>query len=306
MRVSSRTRAPKMAQHETVGLVSDDGVELLADLYRAAQGSTRRAAIVVVHGGAWRHGDKGENPASNRWLAANGFLVLDIRYRLAPVADWRVPVADVGRAVMWLGANADALGIEPTRVALLGRSAGAHLALLAAYMAREHGPPVTAGGKDTAGDALPAGVVAFYSPTDLALLRQARHEDVRLGLRALVGNDPEGYHLAAPLSHVRPGLPPTLLIHGTWDSVVLPAHSRRLARALREQQVRVELLEVPFARHAFDLVEHSLQTLLAHQAVAAFLDEHLQAPDLVTPSSDETQRSIRAARAGRRSPRASL
>jgi acetyl esterase/lipase len=264
----------------TVSVVADDGLALLADLYRPPTDSSRRAAIVVVHGGAWRHGDKGENPASNRWLAERGYTVLDIRYRLAPVADWRIPVADVWAALAWLRANAAALDVEPTRIALLGRSAGGHLALLAAYMDQQDAPP--------------AAVIAFYAPTDLGLLRRARHEDVRLGLHALVGTDPDGYRRASPLSYASRNVPPTLLIQGTWDNAVVPEHSRRLARELGRQGANVTLLEVPFARHAFDVVPNGLPTRLAHQAIGAFLEREL------TPEIDGTRRSNRAERPARR------
>ena len=59
----------------------------------------RGVPIVVVHGGAWWHGEKGENAYASQWLAARGNVVLDIQYHLAPVADWRSPVADVRHAV---------------------------------------------------------------------------------------------------------------------------------------------------------------------------------------------------------------
>src|SRR5258705_13188266 len=119
-----------------------------------------RGAIVVVHGGAWRHGDKGENPWSNQWLVERGYLVLDIQYTLAPVADWRVPVKDVQCAVAWLRVHAAELNVDPERVTLLGRSAGGHLALLAAYLPDEANPCAAPGGA-------PEAVIAFYAPTDL-------------------------------------------------------------------------------------------------------------------------------------------
>src|SRR6202022_3108945 len=99
-----------------------------------------------------------ENPTWNRWLAERGYLVLDIQYRLAPAAGWREAVGDIGRATTWLRANADDLGVDPGRIALLGRSAGGHLALLAAFTA------------DASDQQPPCCVIAFYAPSDLTRL----------------------------------------------------------------------------------------------------------------------------------------
>jgi acetyl esterase/lipase len=266
------------SEPELVSLNSrDNGWRIEADLYRpSSRGAlTERGAIVVVHGGAWQHGDKGENRGSNQWLVERGYLVLDIRYTLAPVADWRVPVRDVRCAVAWLRAHAAELGIDPERVTLLGRSAGGHLALLAAYM------PEGAIGPCGASGGAPWAVIAFYPPIDL-LQAYAEDDEVREGLRALLGAEPgtgdRAYRSASPLAYVSGLAPPTLLIHGTWDHAVPLEHSRRLAASLAASGASVRLVEVPFARHAFDIVPDGLQTLLAHEAIAAFLEGRLAGP----------------------------
>jgi len=266
------------SEHEAVTLASsDDPWRIEADLYRPSPRGelTQRGAILVVHGGAWQHGDKGENRWSNQWLVERGYLVLDIRYTLAPVADWRVPVRDVRCAVAWLRAHAAELGIDPERVTLLGRSAGGHLALLAAYM------PDDAPGSCAASGGAPWAVIAFYPPIDL-LQAYAEDDDVREGLHALLGAEPrtddQTYRSASPLAYVSSLAPPTLLIHGTWDHAVPLEHSRRLAATLAASGAPVRLVEVPFARHAFDIIPDGLQTLLAHEAIAAFLEGRLAVP----------------------------
>ena len=283
----AQPRASIDQQPDGVSVLASDGARLEADLYRPRAGSSRtsgrgrgprgrlaarrqrrESSVQSVAGGARLYRAGHSRTGWRRWLTG--------AYRSRMCA----------AALAWLRANAAALGIEPTRIALLGRSAGGHLALLAAYMAQTDDPP--------------AAVIAFYAPTDLLLLKLARHEDVRLGVHALVGMDPDGYRRASPLSYVSSTVPPTLLIHGTWDDAVLPEHSRRLARELTRHGAEVTVLEVPFARHAFDVVANGLPTLLAHQAIYAFLEREL------TPESDGTRRSIRAARPARRLPRASL
>ena len=256
---------------ERVTFAAGESWRLDADLYRPVPPISRgrlTPAVVVVHGGAWQRGDKGENPMWNRWLTERGYLVLDIQYRLAPGAGWREAVQDIRGAIAWLRARADDLGADPNRIALLGRSAGGHLALLAAY-ANDHEPDQPD----------PSCVVAFYAPTDVRRLyveaRRTSANDLRAGLRATLGVAPftgeEAYRLASPLARLHPRVPPTLLVHGAWDSVVPPDHSLRLASALEHVGVPSRFVCVPFARHAFDLVPYGPATMLAREAVFAFL-----------------------------------
>jgi dipeptidyl aminopeptidase/acylaminoacyl peptidase len=99
------------------------------------------------------------------------------------------------------------------------------------------------------------------------------------GLRALLGTEPgtdaQIYRAASPLERVSAHVRPTLLIHGTWDEPVPVDHSRRLAAALAAHGAQVQLVEVPFARHAFDIVPDGVHTLLAHEAITAFLEGRL-------------------------------
>lgn len=256
---------------EVVTFASGVGWQLDADLYRPPKASPPVQpvpSVIVVHGGAWRWGDKSDNPQWNQWLARRGYLVLDIQYRLAPAADWRTAVGDIRCAVQWLRTHAAELGADPERVAILGRSAGGHLALLAAYATDEaaYAPPVWC-------------VIAMYAPVHLRRLYadacRTQAHDVREGLCAVLGSTPstggEAYRLASPLERVSPDVPPTLLIHGTWDTTVRPEHSAMLAQKLKKEGVVVQLVRVPFARHAFDLVADGLGTQLAQAAVAGFL-----------------------------------
>jgi acetyl esterase/lipase len=259
---------------EVVTFRSGDGWHLDADLYRppAARSSSTVPAIVVVHGGAWQCGDKGENVAWSRWLASRGYLVLDIQYRLAPHASWRDAVGDIRSALDWLRAHASELNLDGDRVVLLGRSAGGHLALLTAY-----------------GDIFleerrsPAAVVALYPATDLARLYADAHGtsagDVRQGLLALLGAAPSAipdiYAAASPLQLVQPGVPPTLLIHGASDELVPFEQSQLLGHSLEQQGLAVQVLRVPNARHAFDLVSDSPAEQLARSVVLDFLEKRL-------------------------------
>lgn len=200
--------------------------------------------IVYLHGGGWRRGSRRYVlPALGEFyprLAAEGFAVVAVDYRLSGEARFPAPLEDVRAAVEWVRDSGPSWGLDRNRVFLWGESAGAHLALLAAL-----------GGCDV------SGVVAWFPPTDL------------LGLpadRAAAGGEPDdsretellGAHphatpdlarAASPLTFAHPDAPPILLLHGVDDDMVPAAQSIRLAEALTAVGARPELDLVPGARH---------------------------------------------------------
>ena len=229
-----------------------------ADVYAPEDGGPRRPAMLVIHGGAWTGGDKGENKAWSRWLASRGCVVVDMQYRLAPAANWQESVADIELGLAWVREHAADLRVDPDRVSLLGRSAGGHLALLAAY---------------TTAARPPHRVVALYAPSDLARL-YARSRHLCAPLEALArgapSDVPDAYRLASPIVRAHSGAPPTLLIHGARDDAVPSDHSRQLAHRLDRLGVPRQYLEVPYGRHAFDIDAAGLASQVALEAVSRF------------------------------------
>ncbi|HEV7902534.1 MAG TPA: alpha/beta hydrolase, partial [Pyrinomonadaceae bacterium] len=117
---------------------SVEGQTLKLDVYLSRIRQEKLSpAIVVVHGGSWSAGERGDYPQWNEWLAGQGYAVFDIDYRIAPQPNWRTATGDVKCAISWVKANALRYEVDATRIALLGRSAGGHLALLAAYSTGE-------------------------------------------------------------------------------------------------------------------------------------------------------------------------
>ena len=105
-----------------------DGKELTLDLYRAASGNPA-PGVIVIHGGAWRSGDSKELPDLNSYLAGKGYVVAALTYRLAPQSRYPAPISDIQSAISYLRDHASEFGLDPTRLILLGGSAGANLAL---------------------------------------------------------------------------------------------------------------------------------------------------------------------------------
>lgn len=183
------------------------------------------ATVVYLHGGGWRRGSRRRPvvPGCFERLVAEGFAVATVDYRLSGEATFPAPLEDVLVALDHLRRPAF----------LLGESAGAHLALLAALT----------------GSSPVLGVVAWFPPTDL-LAMPAGPTSREAGLLGAAPHDvPELARAASPVAHVHAAAPPVLLLHGDNDNLVPAEHSVRMAEALRSAGAPVELELVPGAGH---------------------------------------------------------
>ena len=248
-----------------------------ADLYRA-RGEAPHPFVVVVHGGSWRSGDKGEVTHTSNALAAAGYTVIDVRYPLASEAAFPAAIAGVKCAYAQVQLRAAELGIDPSRGALLGRSAGGQIALTAAYAGA--GIPSACGTQTDP----PRAVIALYAPTDLAWDHANPFvPDVVDGTAALefyLGGTPQAapdaYRQGTPMSWLDHPVPPTLLIHGTAERCVRPLNAERLRDALLARGQVVETLLVPFADHGFDVRPGGIGDQLSRAVILKFLAERLQ------------------------------
>jgi acetyl esterase/lipase len=225
---------------------------------------TPAPVLVQIYGGAWQRGAPDDDDAFARTLAAKGYVVCAIDYRHAPAARWPAQIEDVRSALAWVSAHAADYGGDPTRLALVGRSAGAQLALVAAYADRL--PQVRA-------------VVSYYGPIDLPEgWRQPPSPDP-LGARPILetylggtpSEKPDAYREASPIAYVAAGVPPTLLLYGARDHVVEPRFARDLDRRLRAAGATSVLLEIPWAEHAFDAIPHGVSGQLSLYYTERFL-----------------------------------
>jgi acetyl esterase/lipase len=245
-----------------------------AEVYGAAGGDAR-PLVVVVHGGSWQRGAPGEAPHMSRALAGAGFIVADVAYRLAPTHRFPAGVADVKCAVGRLRERAGELGLDPGRVALLGRSAGGQVALVAAYSAGDPRVSPSCGVPDEPVSA----VVSLYAPTDLVWGHDHPPTpdplDGPASIEAYLGGTPaerpDAYRLASPASWADRPLPRTFIVHGAGDQLVRAEHGRRLASALAAAGQATELLLLPFADHGFDRRPGGAAEQLARQRVLSFL-----------------------------------
>jgi acetyl esterase/lipase len=262
---------------QTVVYATVDGRPLALDVYRPRATGAPVPAVIVLHGGGWSGGDKGETPLQSERLAAQGYAVFDVQYRLAPQPNWQSAVGDVKCAIGWVKHRAKEAGVEidPARVTLLGRSAGGHLALLAAYAPDDPALPPSC----PAGDTHVESVISFYGPTDMVWGYEhpsnPRVYQSSQRLRGFLGGPPstaaDAYAACTIAGHVTAKSPRTLLIHGNQDQFVSPAHVQFVAPRLQAVGVPHDVLIVPYGQHGFDYVVGGLGNQIAESAVLRFL-----------------------------------
>ena len=254
---------PDVLVRRGVEFAKPGGVPLTLDVYRPPSAGPH-PVVIQLYGGAWQRGSPEDNGSFATWLASKGYLVVAADYRHAPGATWPAQIEDVRAALAWIAAHASEYEADPARMALLGRSAGAQLALVAAYQA--HAPAVRA-------------VVSYYGPTDLieGWREPPRPDplDVRTILETYLRGTPDSaadrYRDASPLTYVSARVPPTLLLYGARDHVVEARFGRALHDRLRAAGATSVLLEFPWAEHAFDALPNGLSGQISLYYTERFL-----------------------------------
>ncbi|MCC6214690.1 MAG: alpha/beta hydrolase [Polyangiaceae bacterium] len=213
------------------------------DLYLPDDGRLH-PAVMMIHGGAWTFGDKRHFARMGERLARSGWVAASVNYRLLPEGAYPRMFQDVGCALAFLQDHATDYGIDPDRIAVLGYSAGGHLAsLLGVAWDEDAFAPDCDAGRPSA----PAAVIPGAGIHDF-LLREPHELFVELlgGTRDEV---PERYELASPARHVREGEAPYLLIVGGSDWIADPAQSERMRAALVARGNEASLLELAGGGH---------------------------------------------------------
>lgn len=241
---------------------------------------------ILVHGGGWTRGDKagsdhpGDTADVSPWFApltAARFTWFSLNYRLAPAHRWPACYDDVRTAIRWVKAHAADYRGDPRRIVLFGHSAGGHLVCLAATEADE--------------TTRVQAVVGFAPVTDFEYELPARG-GLSPSLQALLDrpHDVTPASLAilreiAPVTHVRAGLPPFLLVQGDADRTVPIEETRRFAARLREAGVTADLQVITGAPHRLlAWAEHDPRYM---DQVIAWVNRHLTSPAAMRAASAE-------------------
>ncbi len=265
------------APDETVTYATVDGQPIQADLYLPAPAPAPAPLVVSIHGGAFVTGSRGTD-AYTTWLAANGYAVLDVDYRLSDDDHhrWDTQDADIACALTWAAANAQRYDWDMRRVATFGESAGGNLAINVANK-------INAGAlRPSCGSAaeLPKvrTAIALYPAVDLA----ASGTETALGVdaaRQYLGGTPEQhperYAATSSAAHVTADTPPTLLIQGAGDHLVLAEHTSAYGATLETARIPHRYVELPFLDHAFGTTELDAGAQVTRELTRTWLAEYL-------------------------------
>jgi acetyl esterase/lipase len=208
---------------------------LQADLYLPKPLDKRVPGLIFIHGGGWKGGKRADYRVYTIDFAKRGYVVATITYRLAQEAKFPAALEDVKCAVRWMRSHADELHVDPQRIAVLGGSAGGHLALMVGYTS-DKSEWEGQGGHAGVSSAVQA-VVDLYGPTDLDTPLGQSSDLVSNFLGKSYAEAPELYRAASPVTHLDAKDPPTFILHGTIDSIVPVEQSDLLAEKLRSLSV---------------------------------------------------------------------
>jgi acetyl esterase len=214
-------------------------------------------AVIMVHGGGWLRGDRSSVDPLFQPLSNAGFAWFTVSYRLAgdvlrdpkgAMTQMAGAETDVRHAVSFVKEHAFEYRINPNKIALIGESAGGQLASMAALRPDPDGAV--------------QGVVAFYSPTDLATLARTSSwipDSVREAVKGTFFDTllMAGLTKFSPINWVSSSAPPFLMIHGTDDNLVPFAQSERFCDKMTEANVPCEVYPVKAAGHGMRSWESS-------------------------------------------------
>lgn len=239
---------------------------LALDVYLPAKTTTKAPLIVWVHGGAWKRGDKTAFTYKNNRLLTmllnQGYAVASVNYRLSGEATYPAAVQDINDAVEFLYQNSETYQVDKNRIAMMGRSAGGHLAgLIALSNGHAVADFITVADKPSFDiDAF----VGFFGVYDMLLLGSKREKPSprspeALFLGDIVSHVTETAKQASPITYVDGNTPPTMLLHGTDDDRVPVNQSQTLKSALDKAGISNELYLLPGGHHGdptFDTKEY--------------------------------------------------
>lgn len=232
-----------------IGLREERGIEYrpgcTLDLVVPAAPPSDARAFVYVHGGGWTGGDP-QRQARDLYhaLALDDWVVLAVRYPLAPAVTVDQQIAAVRDAIKWARHGLGDRGVAPKAVAVGGGSAGGLLAAMAALTPEDDSERV---------DAF-VGVYGVYDMANRNRTRAAWAKVPEVVMQATFDEAPDRYRAVSPLDHIQGCTPPMLLVHGTHDTLVPIGESEQFADAVRAAGRPVDVVSIHGAQHAFDAV----------------------------------------------------
>ena len=233
---------------------------------------------MYVHGGGWVSYSSAQRSADMRWFANQGLEVLSIDYSLSNKERhlWDRVIDQIGCALAWTDANIASRDGDPSRISLIGESAGGNLVINAGYLANAGKLESSCGGRVPHINA----VSAMYPGVDLVAIHNNTYRPTGSNVRDMVtkyvGGSPqqfpERFAAVASATKITPAAPPTLLFITENDHLVPLESMRAFDAKARQAGVLVRTISVPYAEHGFDLT--GIGNAIVRQVTLQFLSEN--------------------------------
>ena len=261
----------RIEEHVVVPTVEGNSIQV--DIFWPQEPQGPVAGLLFLPGGGWRTADRG--PLKERYglrLAERGMVCVAGSYRVMDEAPWPAQIQDVKATIRWMRANHERLGIHPAAIAIGGKSAGGHLALLAAGACDVDA--FNANGAEAAVSSEVAAAIGIAPVSDLSEWAYLPR------MEPLFGSHPsaETVQAASPLAYVGRSFPPTLLIHGTADETVPHAMTHTMYAALERSGVPVDLQLYAGQDHFFD--REPLFSEAIANAITFFMARYVSSQDV--------------------------
>jgi len=229
-----------------------NGKSLQLDIYRPKNLNKPAPLLLFIHGGSWKSGKRSDYLVYLLSYAQKGYITATVSYRLLKDGPYPACIEDINDAISWLYKNAGSFGYDSSRIALIGGSAGAHLALLASYGWGKN-EMIT----DSTGSAVHTrmvkAVVDIYGPVDLTTEYARNQSLVTSFLASKWEESPEVFREASPVTYLDKNDPPTMILQGTADKLVPASQSDRLKEMLDSLDVPNVYYRLPGWPHTMDI-----------------------------------------------------
>ncbi|MEM8513668.1 acetyl esterase/lipase [Massilia sp. MP_M2] len=245
IRIASSTVPASVQVRKDIVYARRGELSLALDLYSPGPRDQAAPLVLLVHGGGWRSGDRGEMAPLAARLAARGYAAATVSYRLSGQARYPAAIDDVRDALQWLRAHPEVHGADVDRMVLAGGSAGGQIAALAGMTS----------------DGAVKAVINIDGLSDFTSEEARRHEDDPAKNPSAAGawfggryaEQPALWHQASPINHVSRASPPVLFIVSSMPRFSVGREA--MMAKLREHGVVAETVALPGTPHSFWLFD---------------------------------------------------
>lgn len=273
---SGNLKAPVMKSFPDIPFAEEAGNTLRLDLFLPVD-IEKPPLIVYIHGGGWKNGSRKNCPAL--WLVQEGYAVASIDYRLSHQAIFPSQIHDCKGAIRWLRAHGSEYNYDAENIAVMGCSAGGHLAVLLGTSGGMKELEGEVGGHLACSSRVQA-VIDYFGPTDFILRAKTQPQitDDPAGtvyqlLGGPVAKNLKLAELAGGINHVSKDDPPLLIVHGLMDKRVEVQQSVSLYQRYKDTGLPVEIKFIENAGHGGS----SFFKQEDRSAVLSFLERYLRA-----------------------------